>query len=236
MTAINRLAMLVLGLGLIMGSALGSEYSFGSKVYPGDSDVGRTLLPFPTIQVQSPLDIMYWNIGTPVYDDQDIVYWHVVSNGVNVAANDIRLTAYAGHPAGSKVTPFDNDIGQGPLAPLPGFWIRWLNLYGGATPDLEDPIFASTVAGGPSNLNHVRLTDSEGMLPGTKLRNSDPDFADPYSLFGVPYTLPTIGFPFEFFDTNGNGIYDYLDDVYLHMPTAVVSQVNVNDVRLSGPT
>ena len=39
-----------------------------------------------------------------------------------------------------------------------------------------------------------------------------------------------------FFDANGNGIYDYEDDVYLNVPAGVSKGiVTVNNVRLSGP-
>ena len=39
-----------------------------------------------------------------------------------------------------------------------------------------------------------------------------------------------------FFDTNGNGIYDYKDDLYLNVPAGLSKGiVTVNNVRLSGP-
>jgi len=39
-----------------------------------------------------------------------------------------------------------------------------------------------------------------------------------------------------FFDANGNGIYDYEDDVYLNVPAGISKGiVTVNNVRLSGP-
>jgi hypothetical protein len=40
-----------------------------------------------------------------------------------------------------------------------------------------------------------------------------------------------------FFDENGNGIYDYKDDLYLNVPADCRSNdiVAVNNVRLSGP-
>jgi hypothetical protein len=38
------------------------------------------------------------------------------------------------------------------------------------------------------------------------------------------------------FDVNGNGVYDYEDDVYLNVPAGVSKDVvTVNNVRLSGP-
>jgi hypothetical protein len=40
----------------------------------------------------------------------------------------------------------------------------------------------------------------------------------------------------KFFDANGNGIYDYKDDVYLNVPEGISKGiVAVNNVRLSGP-
>jgi hypothetical protein len=40
----------------------------------------------------------------------------------------------------------------------------------------------------------------------------------------------------RYFDVNGNGIYDYPDDVYLNYPSGMATGiVAVNNVRLSGP-
>ena len=212
MTAINRSAMLVLGLALIIGSALASEYPFGSKVYAGDSDVGRPLsaIPFP----QTPISIQAWDVGaTPAtYDDQDIVYLHFAAPGGPIRANDIRLTPFGIHQPGSKVTPFDNDIGGTPwLGPFTG--IYWLDLYGAVGQvDLKDPILAQDTAIALSDLNDVRLTTSEGMLPGTKLSNSDPDFGQTTNFLTA--ASPIAPARIEFFDRNADAVYDYPDDIY----------------------
>jgi hypothetical protein len=39
--------------------------------------------------------------------------------------------------------------------------------------------------------------------------------------------------PVRFFDANGNGEYDYPDDVYLNTPAGVPGIVSINNVRLS---
>jgi hypothetical protein len=40
----------------------------------------------------------------------------------------------------------------------------------------------------------------------------------------------------RYFDANGNGIYDYQDNVYLNYPSGTATGiVSVNNVRLSGP-
>jgi len=40
----------------------------------------------------------------------------------------------------------------------------------------------------------------------------------------------------RYYDANGNGIYDYLDNVYLNYPSGTTTGiVSVNNVRLSGP-
>jgi hypothetical protein len=41
----------------------------------------------------------------------------------------------------------------------------------------------------------------------------------------------------RYFDANGNGIYDYPDDVYMNYPSGTATGiVTVNNVRLSGPS
>jgi hypothetical protein len=242
MTATTRLALLVLGLGLILGSALGSEYAFGSKVLATDSDVGMPLFAIPI--PQGPVTIEAWDVGTnpAFYDDQDIVYLHFGPFLGAIEANDIRLTPYGSDPAGSKVTPFDNDIGGLPTLALGD--IEWLDLYGVVgSVDLRDPMLVQDVAVAPeSDLNDVRITMSEGMPPGTRLSNSDPDFGKNYALpalaLGVSAFIATPG-RIEYFDRNANNLYDYPDDIYFHtgVPAAPLplGRVNVGDVRLSGP-
>jgi hypothetical protein len=137
--------------------------------------------------------------------------------------------------AGSKVTPIDNDIGM-PLNGFgPGGVIRYLNLYGSVNYDLDDPVYFHQNALVPNPgafatvTNDVRLTQVQGIEPGTKVRDFDPDHN---KVLGI--TPPVLG-PVGFFDVNGNGLYDYPDDVYLNFPSGVpIFTVSVNNVRLSG--
>ena len=243
-----KIAALAFCLMFFLGSALASEYAYGTKVLPGDSDLGRPTLPFG---VQAPIYITYWDIGLvpTIFDDKDIAYLHfgppvpTVSPAATpavVRVNDIRLTPFGDLPAGSKVTTQDNDIGM-PLHQflLGGNQIGWLDLYGtvGAY-DLQDPVIVNIlppVIPAPTALNDIRLTESEGLPAGTKIRNSDPDLGRPPALI---VTTPNPGgalSPFRFFDANGNGLYDESDDVYLHPVGLVQTAVLVNDVRISGP-
>ncbi|MFB3764332.1 MAG: hypothetical protein ACE14P_03680 [Methanotrichaceae archaeon] len=242
MKSYSKIALLAVSILLALGTALASEYPFGSKVLPGEIDVGSPLSVFPTIPaVQFPIFIEYWDIGVSpgVYDDSDIVYLHFGLPATPIRANDIRLTPFGDKPAGSKVTPADNDIGQPLLATAPAAVIRWLNLYGGPTFDLKDPLFAQLPGLIPpfSKLNDVRLTDSEGMSAGTKLQDSDPDFGKFYTPPPIPILGGLAGTIF-FFDANGNRQYDYPDDIYFRVnfvpPGPLV--VSINDVRLSGPS
>ena len=79
------------------------ENVFGTKVLPGDSDIGRLIKNLP-----DGTTIGVWDIGLNpnFYDVEDIVYLDLPPIG-KTNTNDIRLTAFSNNPAGSKVTPFD---------------------------------------------------------------------------------------------------------------------------------
>jgi len=243
-----KIAALAFCLMLFLGSALASEYPFGSKVLSGDSDVGRPTLPFAAPQV--PIYIAYWDVGsTPgLFDANDIAYLHFgipaptvwpAATPAVVRVNDIRLTPFGNLPAGSKVTTQDNDIGMQLHQFLAGGnQIGWLDLYGivGAY-DLQDPVIINILPPAipaPTALNDIRLTESEGLPAGTKIRNSDPDLGRTYGGPAIA-TNPMGSPPFRFFDANGNGLYDDTDDVYLHPVGPMQTAVLVNDVRISGP-
>jgi hypothetical protein len=173
--------------------------------------------------------IEYWETGLVAgYDDTDVVYLHYGPTGGSVNANDVRLTPFGTSTAGSKVKPPDNDIGK---TLTPGFTIAWADLNGGVLQyDLDDPVYAhfgQTISS--TSLGDVRLTDVSG-VPGTKVHNMDPDYPKPLaSMIPCGYVL--------YFDANGNGAYDYPDDLYLHYPVAgfIPLVVGVNNVRFSGP-
>jgi len=86
----------------------------------------------------------------------------------------------------------------------------------------------------------IRLTNLGELAAGTKVIDFDLDQ-------NKLVTLPVLAsFPREpddygairFYDANGNGLYDFLDDVYLDISFRGFSSfgtVSVNDVRLSGP-
>jgi hypothetical protein len=145
----------------------------------------------------------------------------------------VRLTPFGDHPAGSKVTPDDNDIGM-PITSL-GSTIVYLNLFGSSAYDLLDPVYVHQF-GTLTVTNDVRLniTPRTGLNPGTKVHDFEPDLNKIVTALPVP--LPSIGPTLAFFDVNGNGAYDYWDDVYMNVPTAVpVDSVTTNNIRLSGP-
>ncbi len=89
------------------------------------------------------------------------------------------------------------------------------------------------------NTNDIRLSPIGELNAGTKVTNFDIDqnmqIALPVlAIFMEPITdITKIGY----FDENGNGIYDYFDDVYLNVPAGEIVSgiVAVNNVRLSGP-
>jgi hypothetical protein len=243
MNRLTKLARIVLVSIFFFGLVGASEYPFGSKVMPTDSDIGKPLFQLPATGAPWGTTVRYWETGVmPGYDNSDVVYLHIPRFPVgltiaNVVANDVRLTPFGNLSAGSKVTPQDNDIGQ-PLRQLPGTSIRYLDLYGSPQYDFMDPVYIHrTVPPAPTaaiRVRDVRLTEANGLKPGTKVRNFDLDMNR--NSLGITALPQAAGGPIRFFDVNGNGVYDYLDDVYLNFPAAVpAGTVVVNNVRLSGP-
>jgi len=86
--------------------------------------------------------------------------------------------------------------------------------------------------------NDIRLSSMGNLTAGTKVTDFDEDQNKlvawpPLASFLGPVTDTN---KMGYFDVNGNGIYDYEDDVYLNVPAGVSKGiVTVNNVRLSGP-
>jgi hypothetical protein len=87
--------------------------------------------------------------------------------------------------------------------------------------------------------NDVRLNTSDtNMDAGTKVLNFD---VDQNKMLSSPAFARFLGRESDttrvrYFDANGNGIYDYSDDVYLNYPSGTaIGVVTVNNIRLSGP-
>jgi hypothetical protein len=239
---------------IMLGLASASQYSYGTKVTSSDTDFGA---PLSTYGLPNPgpfFSLGYWETGVVNgYDDTDVVYLHQgPANGPRgiVLANDVRLTPFGYIAAGSKVTPQDNDIGM-LLTPIQCRTIRWVNSYGGPGNDLDDPVYIHLGPGPNTVTNDVRLSEVAGLPPGSKVGNLDPDlpnaFAIPVAQSPNPITVTGLGgviMPFfqpsvRYVDINGNGQYDYPDDVYLitrgpQIPWPAPA-VKVNYVRLSGP-
>jgi hypothetical protein len=229
----NKVTIAISLLLLIAVTAMASQYQFGTKVLATDDDIGKPLFAMPP-----GTDILFWDTGVlPGYDDSDVVYLVAFPAPPNVKANDVRLTPFGGLPAGSKVTPADNDIGM-PLSAFPiGHGIRYLDLYGSMNYDLADPVYFTKNAV-ITTVNDVRLntTPGTGLFPGTKMFDFQPDLN---KVLAGPalVTLPKGPGPaLSFFDVNGNAAYDFWDDVYMNSPSGFpAGTVTTNNVRLSGP-
>ena len=234
---------------IMLGLAGASQYSFGTKVMSFDSDFGAPLRAYGLPNVP-PLTVGYWETGVVLgFDDTDVVYVHqgpLLAVPPGIHANDVRLTPFGYLPAGSKVTPQDNDIGM-PLLPFPvTATISWVNLYGGPGHDLNDPIYIAQLLGFTTT-NDIRLTNVAGKPPGSKVGNLDLDlpkaFAPPWPptnpnpIAGIPAPFGIVAPPLsvQYVDVNGNNQYDYPDDVYLITGLPPSPVVRANDVRLSGP-
>jgi hypothetical protein len=249
----------IIGIILILGVAGASQYPFGTKVTSVDTDFSFPLRLYGAPNPGTYFSIGYWETGAVLgYDSTDVVYLHqgpLGSGASGVLANDVRLTPFGLYPPGTKVTPFDNDIGQ-PLALLPnpgGATIAWVNLYGSPGFDFDDPVYihaGSVIPGITQTATYdIRLTPVGQDGQGSKLGNLDPDLpktfapgvagSSPNPITVTSATTGQILFIWQpsvkYVDINGNNQYDYLDDVYLCAGAPAASAVRANDVRLSGP-
>jgi hypothetical protein len=101
------------------------NYPAGSYVSPGDLDLGQQVLPWglslPTIfSSAGATGFHYMNVvGGVGYDIGDPVYLKTVASvpPAFTNTNDIRITANAGFPAGSRVSLSDSDAAR-PLLPF----------------------------------------------------------------------------------------------------------------------
>jgi hypothetical protein len=218
-----KVCIAVVGLILILSMSEASEYEFGTKVGPYDSDIGKHLFAMPPSNIVQKGTTVYLNVP-PIF---------------LVSKDDIRLTPFGDLPAGSKVEIGDPDTGPGVTVPFAGiFYVE----QGPAGYDLEDPVYIH--APGPViAINDVRLIAIDGLRAGTRVLNFEPDNLKPVPL---PQRLvanpPSFFNPamYRYFDVNGNKIYDAPDDVYLDISWPALffpfdGHVVVNDVRLSGP-
>ncbi len=89
-------------------------YPAGSYVKPGDSDIGQTTTPPPPLPSWPSIRFYYMNVAGGGYDLGDPIYLKAISAAFPVMtnANDIRITANAGFPAGSRVSLNDPDAAK----------------------------------------------------------------------------------------------------------------------------
>ncbi|MHC1631546.1 MAG: hypothetical protein ACXQT4_04540 [Methanotrichaceae archaeon] len=160
---------------LCLGGAVGQ---YGSKVNNVSPDDGRIVEDFTAPQL--PVSIQYWDIGsTPtMFDEGDVLYLHVgpLSPGGPIMTNDIRLTPFDAHPAGSKVTGADNDIGK-PLSLIPGVSIVFVD-EGGVIGqyDIGDSVYINAVPpAGRINTGDIRLNATNNGPAGSRVLDTDPD-------------------------------------------------------------
>lgn len=129
------IALILASIAVMVCSASGSVYPFGSKVMPGELDIGRPLFRLP-----SETTVAFWDIGTPGYDESDPVYLHIGHSASRTTnANDVRLTFIDNASPGSKVTFQDFDMNK-PLKQL-GSMICFLDIHGSRAYDLDDPVY-----------------------------------------------------------------------------------------------
>ncbi len=127
--------LLLVSIILIVCPASSSVYPFGSKVLPGDLDIGRPLFSLP-----AKTTVAFWDIGTRGYDEEDPVYLHIGHSASGTTnANDVRLTFIANVSPGSKVRFQDSDMNK-PITQLHSI-ISFLDIHGSSAYDLLDPVY-----------------------------------------------------------------------------------------------
>lgn len=128
-------ALLLVSVILMACPASSLDYPFGSKVQASQSDVGRPLFRLP-----DETTVAFWDIGTPGYDEGDMVYLHIGPSASGTTnANDVRLSSLDNLSAGSKVSFLDPDMNM-PIKHLPST-ISFLDLHGSRAYDLDDPVY-----------------------------------------------------------------------------------------------
>jgi hypothetical protein len=127
------------------------NYPAGSYVKPSDSDMGQlpVIPPIPALPSAGQTSFYYMDVtGGAGYDIGDPVYLkvqsptHIPAPPIFTGTNDIRITANAGFPAGSRVSLNDPDAAKpltvfGPVVAIPA-------IFGG--PFLTNPPVPATVA------------------------------------------------------------------------------------------
>jgi hypothetical protein len=203
-------------LGLMMMLNIGSaaSYEFGSKVRIGDVDVGGSL-------TSAQLSVYYLDtLAVLGLDPTDGAYLHQ-SIADNVSPNDIRLTPFLGHPAGSRVKIGDPDRGMG-IAALPGRWSYSELFIPNHICDINEPVYYKAITSRSLAVMDLRLSKLQFLNPGSWVKGSDSDFNN-----------PTFQRPFEimYHEMSTPG-YDDSDPVYLKINMAYPDNVSPGDLRL----
>lgn len=200
---------------------------FGTKVMSGDPDENRLLDDFEVVPAtgrlrQLPVSISWWDIGPNqlLFDEEDVLYLHIGETS-SVGTNDIRLTPFGLHPAGSKVNASDPDMGQALAFEFGSPYLPEI-VYadvGGVVGqyDLEDVVYIKTALPfvpaqsgvGELATGDVRLTRALEFLPGSRVRDFDPDNGAFVRILHGPVTTFDVWGIFDrgavrFYNTNGN--------------------------------
>ena len=85
---------------MLIGTSLATSYEFGSKVRAGDTDVNDALIPNGGLAVGF-MDIPPLNALVP--DPNDVAYLHQGALPGAILPDDVRLSSFAGFPAGTRV-------------------------------------------------------------------------------------------------------------------------------------
>jgi hypothetical protein len=204
------------GLMMILSIGSAASYEFGSKVRVGDADVGDPLTA-PII----PLGVYYLDTMVVAgFDPSDVAYLHQ-GTGPAVLPNDIRLTPFLGHPAGSRVKIGDYDVGK-TITSFTGGWSFSDLFIGNNNCDIDEPVYYQTSPGTNLVVSNLRLSKLQGLNPGSWVKDSDADFNNP--------TISLLS-QIKYHEISTPG-YDDSDPVYLKINMANPLIVAPGDLRL----
>jgi hypothetical protein len=221
-----RACAVLASLVMLLGTSLATLYEFGSKVRTGDTDVNDVLIPNGGLAVGF-MDLPPLNALAP--DPSDVAYLHKGTFPGIISQGDVRLSPFAGFPAGTRVKTIDPDAGRLINAfPVTANWV-YSALFGGVPPQpcvIDDPVYwAVNAASVVHSVTDLRLSKIQNLNPGTWAKYSDGDFNYPIGLLNNALLMIR--------DLNGNGQYDDSDSVYLKINNASPTEVQPGDLRLT---
>jgi PGF-CTERM protein len=159
-----------------------------------------------------------WTPGELLYIDVDSD-----TCATDSEANDVRLVAGGGKPAGSRIRPGDPDLGVPPLtgADQPNDDLKFFDADGDGVFTPDDTLYIDIRSPGASKVHvgDLRLTAYGSALPGTVVLASSPDIN--LGLTDLGLDIADTG-ALSYFDVDGDGAFSVDDALYLDQDALAV--------------